>query len=109
LDTAITRVTIYSRQVTAVQKRHISFKELRRPTETCRMDTVLQRNRLTFTAIAVVAVYVVIAATTRVVLLGIFPLMMSFRAFQRRESLAPVALICAIVAVVVALSALSHS
>ena len=72
------------------------------------MDTVLQRNRLTLTAIAVVAVYVLIAATTRVVVLGIFPLLLSFRAFQRREALAPVALIAAIVAVVIALSALSH-
>ena len=73
------------------------------------MDTVLQRNRLTFTAIAVVAVYVLIAATTKIVMLGIFPLLMSFRAFQRKEALAPVALICAIAAVVIALAALSHS
>lgn len=72
------------------------------------METLLRRNRLTFTAIAVVAVYVVIAATTRVVLLGIFPLLLSYRAFRRGETLAPLALICAIVAVVIAVSALSH-
>lgn len=72
------------------------------------METLLRRNRLTLTAIAVVAVYVVIAATTRVVLLGIFPLLLSYRAFRRGETLAPIALICAIVAVVIAVSALSH-
>jgi hypothetical protein len=85
-----------------------AVKDVPRTTEDGLMDTLLQRNRLTFAAIAVVAVYVVIAATTRVVLLGIFPLLLSFRAFGRREALAPVALVCAVVALVIALATLSH-
>jgi hypothetical protein len=73
------------------------------------MENLVQRNRLTLTAIAVVAVYVLLAATTRVVLLGIFPLLLSYRAFRRGETLAPIALICAIIAVVIAVATLSHS
>ena len=72
------------------------------------METLLQKNRLTLTAIGVVAIYLLIAATTRVVLLGIFPLLLSFRAFRRGETLAPLALVCAIVAMVIAVATLSH-
>jgi len=73
------------------------------------MESLLQRNRLTFTAIAVVAVYVLIAMTTRVVMLGIFPVLLSVRAFRRGEQLAPLALVAALLAVVIAVASLSHN
>ncbi|HTW12764.1 MAG TPA: hypothetical protein VME01_08480 [Solirubrobacteraceae bacterium] len=72
------------------------------------METLLQRNRLSFIAIAVVAAYVAIAMTTRFVVLGILPVMLSVRAFRRGEMLAPLALAGAAVAVVVAIVTLSH-
>lgn len=72
------------------------------------METLLQRNRLTFTTLAVVAVYVVIAATTHIVMLGILPVLLSFRAMRRREMLAPFALVGALAAVLIAISALSN-
>jgi len=69
--------------------------------------TFLQRNSLSLTAMAVVAVYIVIALSTRVVLLGIFPVLLSVRAIRAREMLAPVAVVAAIVAVGVAFLALA--
>jgi hypothetical protein len=69
---------------------------------------VWQRNRTTRIVLALVAGYLLLAATTHIVLLGIAPVMMSITAVRRREPLAYVAVIGAIVAVVVALSALSH-
>jgi hypothetical protein len=72
------------------------------------MESLLQRNRLTFTAIAVVAVYVLIAMTTRVAMLGIFPVLLSIRAFRRGEQLAPLALGAALLAVAIAVAGLSH-
>jgi uncharacterized protein DUF2510 len=65
-----------------------------------------QRNTLSLTAIGVVALYVLLALTTRFVLLGIFPVLMSIRATRRREPLAPVAIAAAVIAVVVAVLAL---
>jgi len=65
-------------------------------------------NSTSFTAIAVVALYLVIAASTGIVLLGVLPVMLSVRAFQRGEKLAPVALAGAAIAVLVALSGLAH-
>jgi len=61
-----------------------------------------------FTAIGVVALYLLIAASTGIVLLGVLPVMLSIRAFQRGEKLAPVALAAAALAILVALSALAH-
>lgn len=70
--------------------------------------TIFHRNRLSMTALAVVAAYVVIATTTRFVVLGIFPVMLSIRAFQRKERLAPLAAVAAAGAVVLAVSVLAH-
>jgi hypothetical protein len=58
--------------------------------------------------LAVVVGYLLLAATTHIVLLGIAPVMMSVTAVRRREPLAYVAVIAAIVAVVVALATLAH-
>jgi hypothetical protein len=65
-----------------------------------------KQNSLSLTAIGVVALYIVIAMSTRIVVFGIFPVMLSVRAISRRESLAPVAVIAAIIAVGVAFMAL---
>ena len=70
--------------------------------------TLTQRNSTTFTAIFVVALYLVLAATTGIVLIGIFPAMLAFRAFQRREPLAAVAIAAAAVAIVFSLTVLTH-
>lgn len=65
-----------------------------------------QRNRHSLTAIGVVALYVLLAMTTRFVLIGIVPVMLSIRAIKAKETLAPAAVAAAVVAVVVAFAAL---
>lgn len=70
--------------------------------------TLTQRNSTTFTAIFVVGLYLVLAATTGVVLIGIFPAMLAFRAFQRREPLAALAVAAAAVAIVFSLTVLTR-
>jgi hypothetical protein len=58
-----------------------------------------RRNQASLTATGVAAVYVGIAIGAHFVLLGILPVLMCVRAFQRKETLAPLALVAAIVAV----------
>jgi hypothetical protein len=70
--------------------------------------TVWQRNRTTGTVLAVVAAYLVLAATTGIVLLGIMPVMMSITALRRKEPLGIVAVVAAGVAVVIGFTALAH-
>ena len=70
--------------------------------------TLTRRNSTTFTAIFVVALYLVLAATTGIVLIGIFPAMLAFRAFQRREPLATLAVAAAAVAIVFSMAVLTH-
>jgi Protein of unknown function (DUF2510) len=65
-----------------------------------------KQNSLSLTAIGVVAFYILIAMSSHIVFLGIFPVMLSVRAVNRKESLAPVAVIAAIVAIGVAFLAL---
>jgi hypothetical protein len=67
-----------------------------------------QRNRTTGTVLALVVGYLLLAVTTHIVLLGIAPVMMSISAVRRREPLAYVAVIAAIIAVVLALGTLAH-
>jgi hypothetical protein len=57
------------------------------------------RNQASLTATGAAAVYVAIAIGAHFVLLGILPVLMCVRAFQRKETLAPLALVAAIVAV----------
>jgi hypothetical protein len=59
-------------------------------------------NRFALITFAVVAVYVLIALETRVVIFGILPLGLSFRSKQAREPLAPFAIAAAIVAILLA-------
>jgi hypothetical protein len=65
-----------------------------------------KRNSLSFTAAGVVGLYVVLALTTGIVFLGIFPVILSVRAVGRKEPLAPVAVVAAIAAIAVAFFAL---
>jgi Protein of unknown function (DUF2510) len=65
-----------------------------------------QQNRSTVTALGVVALYLVLAAATHIVLLGIFPASLAYRAVRRREPFAFVAVIAAIVGVVLTVGAL---
>jgi hypothetical protein len=69
---------------------------------------LVERNPKTFTTIAVVFAYLVLASATGIVLIGIFPAILSVRAFQRREQLAPLAIASAAVAIVFSLSVLAH-
>ena len=69
---------------------------------------LVERNPKTFTTIAVVFAYLVLASATGIVLIGIFPAILSVRAFQRREPLAPVAIASAAVAIMFSLSVLGH-
>jgi hypothetical protein len=68
--------------------------------------TFAKRNRHSLTAIGVVALYVLLAVTTHFVLIGIVPVMLSIRAIKAKETLAPAAVVAAVIAVVVAFAAL---
>jgi hypothetical protein len=59
----------------------------------------VRRNQASLTGVGFAAIYVVVAATTGFVLIGIVPVMMCMRAFQRKEPLAPLAAVAAVVAV----------
>jgi hypothetical protein len=65
-----------------------------------------QQNRTTVTVLGVVAGYLLLAAATHIVLFGILPLSMSIGAVRRREPFAFVAVIAAVLALVLAVSAL---
>lgn len=71
-------------------------------------QSLWHRNRLSLTAFGVVAAYIVLAEATGVVLLGIFPAMLGLRALRRKERLAPLALVAAGIAVVFAITVISH-
>ena len=64
-----------------------------------------RRNQLSLITIGVTVVYLVIAFTSTVFLFGIFPAITCFRAFQRKEQLAPLALVAAAAAILVAILA----
>jgi len=59
-------------------------------------------------AIAVSLAYLVLAAITHIVFIGILPVLLAVRALPRRETLAPVAIAAAVVAVTVAVTVLTH-
>ena len=70
--------------------------------------TLIQRNATTLTAMCVVALYLFLAASTGIVLVGIFPAMLAFRALQRREPLAVLAVGAAAVAIIFSVTVLTH-
>jgi hypothetical protein len=63
-----------------------------------------ERNPTTFKTLLVVVGYLILAATTGIVLLGIFPAALSVRALRRGEPHGALAVVAAAVAVVAALS-----
>lgn len=67
-----------------------------------------QRNKYAFITLGVVALYVLIEWKAHVYVLGVLPVVMSIRSKSRNEPLAPVAIIAAAVAVLVAVLGLTH-
>jgi Protein of unknown function (DUF2510) len=65
-------------------------------------------NRLSTTAICVEALYLVLAATTGFLLIGILPLFLSIRAISAREKFGPVALAVTIVGFVASFALSGH-
>lgn len=72
------------------------------------MRGVVGRNRVTFIGIGMFVLSVLLAVTTRLALLGILPLLLSFWAFRRKEALAPLARVGALVALVVSVITLTQ-
>lgn len=62
-----------------------------------------RRNQASLTALVVAAIYAGIDLTSHVFILGIVPVMMAVRATRRRETMAPVAIVAAIIAVALAI------
>jgi hypothetical protein len=67
----------------------------------------LQSSRYSLITVGVSALYVLLAATSHVVFIGVLPALMAFRSFQAKEKLAPVAAVAAVVSIIVAFTALS--
>ncbi len=65
---------------------------------------LLHRNPSTAVTLILCVIYVVIGAATKVVFLGIAPVFMTVRAFQRKEQYAAVAAVAAVLAVVLAVA-----
>jgi Protein of unknown function (DUF2510) len=66
-----------------------------------------RRNQRSLTAAGVAALYIIIAVTAHFVLFGIFPLILSIRAWQARETLAPLAIAVTAVALLVGIVGLT--
>ncbi len=67
-----------------------------------------QRNRISGIAVLLCIAYLAIAFSTHFVVLGIAPLLMTIRAFRRREPFAVGALVLTVITLAVSLTALSH-
>jgi hypothetical protein len=65
--------------------------------------TFARRNQASLIAIGFATVYVLLELTAHIFILGILPVLMTVRAFQRKEQLAPFAVVAAVIAVAVAL------
>jgi len=66
--------------------------------------SLYHRNPSTAVTLILCLIYVVIGATTKAVFLGIAPVFMTVRAFQRKEQYAAVAAVAAVLAVVLAVA-----
>ncbi len=66
-----------------------------------------KRNSASLTTVTVVGAYLILATAAHFVFLGILPVLMAFRAVQRKETLAPLAVVAAAAGIVVALLALT--
>ncbi len=67
-----------------------------------------QANRQSLLAMGVALAYVVIAQLVGIVFLGIIPAMAAWQALQRKEQLAPLAMVAAIGSVALSFAALMH-
>jgi Protein of unknown function (DUF2510) len=65
-------------------------------------------NSLSWTAIIFGGIYLVIALATGFAIIGIVPVLYTFRAFQRREKLAPLAAVISAIVVIIAVVSLTH-
>ena len=66
-----------------------------------------RRNQRSLTAAGVATLYIVVAVASHLVFFGILPLILSIRAWQARETLAPLAIAVTIVAILVSVIALT--
>jgi hypothetical protein len=66
-----------------------------------------RRNQRSLTAAGVATVYIVVAVVSHLVFFGIFPLILSIRAWQARETLAPLAIALTVVAILISVIAIA--
>lgn len=66
------------------------------------------RNRLSLTAILIAVLYLLVDLVSGALILGVVPIVYSILAFRRKEKLAPVALACAVVVLVVGFALRGH-
>jgi hypothetical protein len=66
-----------------------------------------RRNQRSLTATGVAILYIIVAITSHLVFFGILPLLFSVRAWQARETLAPLAIAASVVAILVSVIALT--
>lgn len=92
---------------TVAAERAAQFTASPGPTTHRSQQSLIERNSTSFTTMGVVAGYVLLAAATGIVLFGIVPVMLAIRAFNRGEQLAPLAMLSAAAAVLLALSVLT--
>ncbi len=71
-------------------------------------QTLWQQNKLSGITMIVSVIYVLLAVEARIALLGIFPVLMTVRAFNRKERLAPLAAVFAAIAIIISLVHLAH-
>jgi hypothetical protein len=65
-------------------------------------------NRYALTTLGVVAAYIVIALSAKIVFFGILPVGLSIRSQRAKEPLAPVAIAAAVISVIAAFALLSR-
>lgn len=70
-------------------------------------QSIWQRNQSAMITMGTVAIYLLLAVKTHIVMLGVWPFMTSIRSWQRKEPLAGLAMCAAVVAVLVAILGLS--
>lgn len=66
-----------------------------------------ERNKLAFITVGIVVVYAILALKAHVYILGILPVMMSIRSKSQNEPFAPLAIIAAAAAVLIAVLGLT--
>jgi hypothetical protein len=65
-------------------------------------------NRYALITFGIVALYLLLAVTTRIVFIGVLPVLMSIRSKSANEPLAPFAIGAAVLSIIVAFAVLSH-